>query len=88
MLPDTISKAHVYSSVSAKVKDTHKESLAEWDDRAGRMESMKESIKQNFTHYIVAPPDYKHRITIWGTVIILFEEDKEQWMEKSSSRNS
>lgn len=36
--------------------------------------------KTNLAHYIVAPPHYKHRITIGGTVIILFEEEKEQWM--------
>lgn len=46
ILPDTFSKKQVYSNVSAKVKDTHVESQAQWDDRIGWMESMEEAIKQ------------------------------------------
>lgn len=38
---------------------------------------MKKAIKQ-ISHYIVAPPHYKHRITIGEIVIILFEEAEEQ----------
>lgn len=45
ILPDTFSKKQVYSNVPAKVKDKHKETQAQWDDRIG-MESMKEAIKQ------------------------------------------
>lgn len=43
--------------------------------------------KTNFAHYIVAPPHYKRRITIEGSVIILFEEEKEQWMKECSENN-
>lgn len=39
------------------------------------------SNKTNLAHYIVAPPHYKHKITIGGTVIILFEEEEEQRMK-------
>ena len=46
ILPDTFSKKQVYSNVSAKVKDTRRESWAQWSDRMGRMESMEEAIKQ------------------------------------------
>lgn len=46
ILPDTFSKKQVYSNVPAKVKDTQEETRAHQDDRIGRMETMKEVIKQ------------------------------------------
>lgn len=82
ILLDTFSKKQVYINVPAKVKDTKRmSSTVKWQNlEDGEDEG---NNKTNFAHYIVAPPHYKRRITIGGTVIILFEEEKEQWIKGS-----
>lgn len=39
---------------------------------------MKEAIQTNPAHYIVAPPHYKHRIAIGGTIIISFKSRRRE----------
>lgn len=56
ILPDTFSKKQVYSNVPAKVKDKREETRAQWDDKIGRMESVKEAVKQILLITLLLPP--------------------------------